>query len=501
MNKLARLIAAMCVLNSIFFTPSTAFSQTNPTIQPYFNAYSSDGSPIRENYCGVNYEKKGWLARDFEGGVRGEVGTTYEARKPLTVTLLFRFSDEKYGKFEILPEEIKLYVYPSDKVVKSSLIERKPFNPSESHCDILQQGEWITLKFPVQPEQAEQVALIFPRGTVSKGDPINVRPFRFERIDYSPDGTPSPSRPPVSTPELPPVSPRFGSFESATAMPSNVKGAWIVDAKATEELVSKVPRSPHADKLAQWFGLASGYMALFTYEFEGNIAKASAYRGNKVLEFERLTNQDNETTYALIDATNAKAQTLSVSMLKNGNIRIVPSGSPEMSYLRWKPGQLKTETATPEDVMAASRIWLTSVQAIVGTLNTPHTPPNPSIKTITGPQLALDEAVRKGVIRKATPEDVKAFRDAYIEKKYTRKNLPVPSTENALSVSKIDLSRAYVVLKKFTYPSGMINENRVVFIIPKGVSEPSGEFGHSAIYDFETLTVGCTLARTGRIDC
>lgn len=501
MNKLARMIVAMCVLNSISNAPSAALSETTPNDQQYFRAVPTDGLPIEANSCGVNFEKKGWLARDFEGGVRGEVGISYEARKPLTITLLFRFSDDKYEKFEILPEEIRLYIYPGEKLVKPSSIGRKPFDPSSSRCDILRQGEWITLKFPVQPELVEQVALIFPGGTVSKGDPINVRPFRFERIDYSPDGTSGPSRSPVSPPVLPSVSPRFGSFESPTAMPPNIKGAWIVDANATKELLTKIPRPPHADKLAQWFGLASGYMALYTYEFEGNMAKVSAFRGNNVQEFERVSDQDTETTYTLKGATASIAQTLSVSMLKNGNIRIVPSGSPEISYLRWKPGQLKTESASLDDVMAESRKWMTSVQAIIETLKAPPMSSIPPAKAISDSQIALDEAVRNRIIRKATDEDKKAFFDAYIENKYTRKNIQVPANENALSVTNIDISRAYVVLKKFTYPSGMINENRVVFFIPKGVPEPGGEIGHSATYDFETLTVECTLARAGRISC
>ena len=502
MNKLARMIAAMCVLASVSTIPSTALGQANPATPPYFNGYSVDGSPIRADSCGVNYGKKGWMVRDFGGGVRGEVGVIYEARKPLTVTLLFRFTDEKYGAFDIRPEEIRLYVHPSGKLFKPSSIERKPFDPRDIRCDILQHGEWITLSFPVQPEQAEQVALVFPRGSVSKGDPINVRPFRFERMDSSAAGMPSPSQPPVNAPVLPPVSLRFGSFESATAMPSDIKGSWIVDAKATAELVEKLPRPAHADKLTQWFGMASGYMVLYTYEFDGNKAKASAYRGAKVLEFERVSDQDSGTTYALIDGAKSSTETLSVSMLKNGNIRIVPSGAPEMAYLRWKPGQLKPETATPDEVSEALRTWLASVQAIVETLKPPPTAAAKSaVKSAASSQTALDEAVRMGVLRKATVADVNAFRDAYVEKKYTSKNLPVPAKEDALSVTKVDVSRAYVVLKQFAYPSGMVNENRVVFFIPKGVSAPSGAMGHSASYDFETLTVSCTAARTGGIGC
>ncbi len=123
------------------------------------------------------------------------------------------------------------------------------------------------------------------------------------------------------------------------------------------------------------------------------------------------------------------------------------------------------------------------------------------VAKIRDPQPAFDRAIQEGFIRKATAEDVRAFRDAYIENKYVNKNLPVPVTEDALSVTKVDISRAYVVLKKFTYPSGLVNEYRVAFFIPAGVPAPSGEIGHSVVYDFRTLTVGCTAARTGGISC
>jgi hypothetical protein len=123
------------------------------------------------------------------------------------------------------------------------------------------------------------------------------------------------------------------------------------------------------------------------------------------------------------------------------------------------------------------------------------------IAEIKDPQPALDKAIRDGALRKATAEDVKRFRDAYIDNKYTRKNLPVPVTEDALSVTETELSRAYVVLDKFTYPSGLVNEHRATFFVPIGVPEPTGEIGHSAFYDFGTLTVVCTgaraIARTG----
>jgi hypothetical protein len=118
------------------------------------------------------------------------------------------------------------------------------------------------------------------------------------------------------------------------------------------------------------------------------------------------------------------------------------------------------------------------------------------IAEIKDPQPALDKAIRDGTLRKATTEDVRRFREAYVDNKYTSKNLPVPVTEDALSVAETDLARAYVVLDKFTYPFGLLNEYRATFFIPIGVPEPDGDIGHSAFYDFGTLTLGCTGARS-----
>lgn len=370
MNTFSRLLVVLVAFNGLQIAPATAQPETSFSAQPYYKGVSVDGTPIRKDHCGINFEKRGWIGRDFPDAVRGELGVSYGANKSLSVTALFRFSDEKYGKFEILPEEIRLYVHPTGNIIKPSSVERKPFDPSVSRCDILQKGEWVTLNFPVEPERADQVAVIFPSGTVSKAEPIDVRPFRFERLDNvsASDGIISQTKSPISVPALPPVSPRFASFESASAMPNNVKGAWIVDGKSTEEVVAKLPRPPHADRVAQWFALASGYMALYTYEFDGNTAKASFYGTDKASEFVRVSDQERESTYVLKDGTSSTAQTLSVSMLKNGNLRIVYSGSPAMSYLRWKPGKLKAESTTPDDAMAASKIWLKSLQSVIQTL-------------------------------------------------------------------------------------------------------------------------------------
>lgn len=494
MNKVVSTIVALWVVSLGATTPSMSSAQSSPSNQTYFNGYSVDGGPIRADSCGVNYGRRGWVVRDLGGGGRVEVGINYEARKPLTTTLLFRFSDEKNGKLEIFPEEVKLYISPSAKLVKPTSIERKPFDPNDIQCDILQHGEWITLEFPVTPEEAEQVAVMLPLGTVAKGESISVGPLRFDRIDFSSDGSSGQVRSPINPPVLPRMSPRFGAFESAAAVPRDIKGTWIVDSKETRELIAKSPLPFNAEKLAQWFGLGGGYTALMIIELEGNTAKIKAFNGSKSPEFQRVSDQETESVYAPFETSSSNARTLAVSILKNGNIRIVPSDRPEMAYLRWKPGDLKSSADFDETVNA----WVASVQSIVRVLTPPIAP---SVTKLSTSQIALDEAVRLGVIRKATQQDVKAFRDAYVEKKYTKLSLTVPANETALSVSNVDISRAYVVLKKFTYPPDMIDKNRVVFFLPKGVSEPDGSIGHSAIYVFETLTVSCTLARTGGMSC
>lgn len=112
---------------------------------------------------------------------------------------------------------------------------------------------------------------------------------------------------------------------------------------------------------------------------------------------------------------------------------------------------------------------------------------------VTSPRIALDVAIKKGVIRKATPNDATAWLDAF-RKKWARLNLPPPGIEESAVVLKTEIHHAYVVLKEFTYPPGLENENRAIFFIPDGVPQPSGKYGHSEIFDFATLSVEFTAA-------
>jgi hypothetical protein len=56
--------------------------------------------------------------------------------------------------------------------------------------------------------------------------------------------------------------------------------------------------------------------------------------------------------------------------------------------------------------------------------------------------------------------------------------------------------RAYVVLKAYTLPAGLYGANSATFFVPRGVPRPTGERGHSTIYDFNTM--GCAGVMCGR---
>jgi hypothetical protein len=84
----------------------------------------------------------------------------------------------------------------------------------------------------------------------------------------------------------------------------------------------------------------------------------------------------------------------------------------------------------------------------------------------------LSDAVNKGILRKATAEDAKAW----------EKGRPIDITGN--KSTSPELWNAYVVLKQFVYPSGLYGANAATFYVPHGVPLPEGDRGHSTVYDF-----------------
>ena len=99
----------------------------------------------------------------------------------------------------------------------------------------------------------------------------------------------------------------------------------------------------------------------------------------------------------------------------------------------------------------------------------------------------LEEAVRKGFLRKSTDADADAWVTA-VTKNSPPQNVPSAAGKNIPKPPGPPKRGAYVVLKSFTYPTGLYGGYSADFIIPKGIPQPDGNPGHSTIYDFNTLT-------------
>ncbi|MFV0681559.1 hypothetical protein, partial [Ottowia sp.] len=97
-------------------------------------------------------------------------------------------------------------------------------------------------------------------------------------------------------------------------------------------------------------------------------------------------------------------------------------------------------------------------------------------------QAGLDEAVAQGVIRPATHADMDAWEMATASPDIP----PVAGQHGRRRSSQSIPHRAYVVLREFTYPAGLVGAHSATFLIPAGVPSPKGNPGHSRIYDFNT---------------
>lgn len=109
----------------------------------------------------------------------------------------------------------------------------------------------------------------------------------------------------------------------------------------------------------------------------------------------------------------------------------------------------------------------------------------------------LENGVRKGLLRKATDADADAWADAVMQISPQR-DIPPVSGSGIPKPPRPIMHNAYVVLKPFTYPAGLYGGHSATFIIPKGIPRPSGNPGHSAVYDLNTLSCQGPLCRADR---
>ncbi|WPP01657.1 hypothetical protein SFA35_10050 [Pseudomonas sp. HR96] len=109
-------------------------------------------------------------------------------------------------------------------------------------------------------------------------------------------------------------------------------------------------------------------------------------------------------------------------------------------------------------------------------------------------QAGIDEAVRNGSLRAATRDDVQAWVDARAAATPAERDVP-PVAGGAAARPLPSVSGAYVVLKAFTFPAGLYGGHAVTFYVPRGVPLPTGQRGHSAVYDFNSLHCEGPLCR------
>lgn len=80
-------------------------------------------------------------------------------------------------------------------------------------------------------------------------------------------------------------------------------------------------------------------------------------------------------------------------------------------------------------------------------------------------QQGLEELAKRGVIRHASPEDIRSF-------------------EASGAVGIVHGMPTYVVLKKMKMPDGLYGGNSVNILVPTGVPMPSGPRGHNSFFRF-----------------
>ena len=111
---------------------------------------------------------------------------------------------------------------------------------------------------------------------------------------------------------------------------------------------------------------------------------------------------------------------------------------------------------------------------------------------------ALDAAVRAGRLRRATEADLDAWAAFERANGAARDVPPVanPGQRSGLG-RRPQLFNAYVVLQAQAFPNGLFGAHAAVFFVPNGVPMPSGDRGHSSVYDFNTMRCegpGCLSA-------
>jgi hypothetical protein len=113
----------------------------------------------------------------------------------------------------------------------------------------------------------------------------------------------------------------------------------------------------------------------------------------------------------------------------------------------------------------------------------------------------LDEAVKKGLLRALTDEDIRMVQQHYIDNAPTgpsglKGDIPPiagarPDAPSPDLAPRLDKRRAYVVLKPMVFPAGLYGGNSATFVVPAGTPAPTGNPGHSTVHDLNKPSSTC----------
>jgi hypothetical protein len=109
-------------------------------------------------------------------------------------------------------------------------------------------------------------------------------------------------------------------------------------------------------------------------------------------------------------------------------------------------------------------------------------------------EAGLEAALRKGELRRATAADAQAWADAQA-KQGPAADLPPVAGSSKPKVVAPSFHNGYVVLKPIAVPAGLYGAHSATFFVPKGVPAPTGNLGHSTLYDHNTLSCKGTSCR------
>jgi len=107
-------------------------------------------------------------------------------------------------------------------------------------------------------------------------------------------------------------------------------------------------------------------------------------------------------------------------------------------------------------------------------------------------EAGLAYAVSRGWLREAMQSDA----DAWLTARASRPQPDVPPIAGGAPPGRMTIHNGYVVLKPFHLPEGLYGAHSATFFVPKGVPRPTGNLGHSVLYDFNTLTCAGTFCES-----